>query len=146
MFQTLRTDWYIIFLFPFFLSSNWFYTYHFQDVNFAKFNIRTRSLNSVLYWFSQIIGAYIFGFALDSKRFTRSMRAKICVAALFVLTMVIWGGGYDFQKGYTRDEVNAHKDDENWKLDWTDKGYIGPMFLYMFYGMFDAAWQTSAYW
>jgi Major Facilitator Superfamily len=146
MFETFRTDWYIVFLFPFFLSSNWFYTYHFQDINAARFNIRTRALNSVLYWTSQIIGAAIFGFALDSKRFRRSTRAKICIAVLFLITMVIWGGGYDFQKTYTRADVVANKDNEDWHLDWTDSGYIGPMFLYMFYGMFDAAWQTSAYW
>ncbi|TLD05657.1 hypothetical protein E2P81_ATG10664, partial [Venturia nashicola] len=32
------------------------------------------------------------------------------------------------------------------KLDWTDSGYIGPMFLYIFYGFYDAAWQCSVYW
>jgi len=32
------------------------------------------------------------------------------------------------------------------KKDWTSHGYIGPMFLFMFYGVFDAAWQTSVYW
>jgi len=31
-------------------------------------------------------------------------------------------------------------------MDFTDRGYVGPMFLYMFYGFFDAAWQTSVYW
>ena len=146
MFQVLMTDWYIIFLFPFFWSSNWFYTYHFQDINAARFNIRTRSLNNVLYWSSQIIGAGIYGFALDSTRFSRSMRAKICMASLIVLTFAIWGGGYAFQKTYTRAEVEENLTNDAWHLDWTDGGYIGPMFLYMFYGMFDAAWQTSAYW
>ena len=146
MFETLKSDWYIVFLFPFFLSSNWFYTYHFQDINAARFNIRTRSLNNVLYWTSQIIGAYIFGFALDNKRFSRSMRAKICMAALFVLTMAIWGGGYAFQKTYNRDIVTTNLENEDWHIDWSDSGYVGPMFLYMFYGLFDAAWQTSAYW
>jgi Major Facilitator Superfamily len=146
MFETLKTDWYIVLLFPFFLSSNWFYTYHFQDINAARFNIRTRSLNSTLYWFSQIIGAGIFGFALDNKRFSRSMRAKLCVGVLFIITMAIWGGGYPFQKTYTRADVEANVDNEDWRIDWSEGRYIGPMFLFMFYGMFDAAWQTSAYW
>ena len=143
MLNVLKTDWYIVFLFPYFISSNWFYTYHFQDYNLAKFNIRTRALNNVLYWSSQIVGAAIFGFALDQPRFKRSLRARICLGTLFVLTMVIWGGGYAFQRTYTRDEVTAT---DYVKLDWTDSGYIGPMFLYMFYGFFDAIWQTSAYW
>jgi hypothetical protein len=31
-------------------------------------------------------------------------------------------------------------------MDWSDSGYVGPMFLYMFYGAFDAAWQATVYW
>lgn len=141
--QVLVSDWYIVFLFPLFLSSNWFYTYHFNGVNLAKFNIRTRSLNSVLYWLSQIFGALIFGYALDSKFLRRTTRARALLGVLFILTLAVWGGGYGFQKQYTRKEVGG----EGYvKLDWTDSGYIGPMFLYIFYGMFDAAWQTSIYW
>ncbi len=37
MLQVLRTDWYIILLFPMFFSSNWFYTYHFQDGKLLQF-------------------------------------------------------------------------------------------------------------
>jgi len=140
--ETLKTDWYIVFLFPMFLASNWFYTYHFQDVNFAKFNIRTRALNNTLYWTSQIIGAYTFGYALDTK-VKRTIRAKVGLIALFTITMAIWGGGYAFQKTYTREEVFAP---DYVKLDFKDSGYIGPMFLYMFYGFYDAAWQTTVYW
>ncbi|RMZ86738.1 hypothetical protein DV736_g6035, partial [Chaetothyriales sp. CBS 134916] len=141
--RTLKTDYYIILLFPFFLASNWFYTYHFQDINAARFNIRTRALNSVLYYVSQMIGAWVFGFSLDSKRFSRPVRAKACLVALFILTMAIWGGGYKFQTTYTRAEVSAA---DFVPMDWTDSGYVGPMFLYMFYGFFDASWQTAAYW
>jgi hypothetical protein len=48
---------------------------------------------------------------------------------------VIWGGGYDFQKGYTRDSVS--KASGFVPMDWTSNGYVGPMFLYMFYGFYD---------
>ncbi|OAP59872.1 hypothetical protein AYL99_04874 [Fonsecaea erecta] len=143
LFEVLVTDWYIIFLFPMFFASNWFYTYHFQDVNLPYFNIRTRSLNNVLYYLSQIIGAWIFGFLLDTTYFRRTTRAKIAIGTLFVLTFVIWGGGYDFQKRYNRTETSA---DDYHKLDFTDPGYVGPMFLYMFYGAYDSVWQTTSYW
>jgi MFS family permease len=143
LFEVLRTDWYIILLFPMFLASNWFYTYQFQDVNLAKFNIRTRALNNTLYWLCQIFGAYTFGYALDVKRIRRSVKAKIALVVLLLITMGIWGGGYAFQKGYTRKEAAA---DNFVLLDFTDGGYIGPMFLYMFYGFYDAAWQTTVYW
>ena len=118
-------------------------TYQFNDVNLAQFNTRTRSLNNTLYWSSQIFGAAIFGFALDLGKFKRTTRAFGAWTALFVLTFAIWGGGYAFQTGYTRAEV-AEKSYA--KMDWTSSGYVGPMFLYIFFGFYDAAWQTTIYW
>ena len=128
-----------------------------------KFNIRTRALNNVLYYLSQIFGAVIFGFLLDTTYFKRPARAKIALGALFVLTFVIWGGGYDFQKGYTR--AGTLGDEDFVPMDFKDSGYIGPsesplllchqalhadgdreVFLYMFYGAYDSVWQTTSYW
>ena len=162
LFEVLRSDVWIVFLFPMFFASNWFYTYQFNDINAAKFDIRTRSLNNTLYWTSQIIGACIFGYALDIQRVSRSTRAKAAWGVLFVITMAIWGGGYAWQKTYNRAET-APKTAP--KEDFTSSGYVGPMFLYMFYGFYDgsfhpllppgtlnthssilAAWQTCVYW
>ncbi|KAI9756114.1 MAG: hypothetical protein M4579_004001 [Chaenotheca gracillima] len=143
LYECLRDDYYIVALFPMFFASNWFYVYQFNDVNLAKFNIRTRSLNSCLYWTSQIFGAVLFGYCLDIKALRRSTKAKSALVALFVLTLVIWGGGYDWQKNYTREDTTPL---DYVKDDWTTPGYVGPMFLYMFYGFYDAAWQTSVYW
>lgn len=137
--ETLRTDSYIILLFPMFFASNWFYTYQFQDVNKARFNIRTRALNGTLYWLAQILGALVAGFALDVSNVRRTTRAKIAWLAMFVLTFAVWGGGYVFQRGYSRDDITE-------LYDWTSEGYIGPMFLYIAYGFYDAAWQTCVYW
>jgi hypothetical protein len=120
-----------------------FYTYQFGDVNLARFDVRTRALNNTLYWLAQILGASVFGFALDFSKVRRTSRAISAWVALFVLTMVIWGGGLAFQIGYTREEVNAKKVH---LISWTDNGYVGPMFLYIFYGFYDAAWQTCVYW
>lgn len=134
LWEVFLTDPWIVLLFPMFLASNWFYSYHFNGVNGAKFNIRTRALNSVLYWMSQMVGAFIFGFALDIKRFRRSLKARAALVALIVLTLAIWGGGYAWQKQYTR----AQTSQETYpKLDWTSDGYVGSMFLYMFYGFYD---------
>lgn len=143
LFKLLKVDPYIILLFPMFFSSNWFYTYQFNDFNLAKFNIRTRSLNNLLYWLAQIVGALTWGFILDWKRFNRKTRAKAFHIFVFVITMAIWGGGYDFQKQFTRAESESGDVEA---MDWTDGAYIGPMFLYMFYGIFDAIWQTYVYW
>ena len=144
LWETLWSDPYVILLWPMFFSSNWFYTYQFNDVNLAQFNTRTRALNSTLYWSAQIIGAIVFGFSLDFHKLRRTIRAKIAWTALLVLTMAVWGGGYAFQLGYTRAEATQ---EDYVKMDWTDgRKYIGPMFLYIFYGFFDAAWQTTVYW
>lgn len=139
LWETLLNDSYIVLLFPMFLASNWFYAYQFNSVNLAYFTVRTRALNSLLYWLMQMVGAFVFGQLLDMKYFSRPMRAKINFGVLLAITLGIWGGGYAFQKGYTRETVKAD-------TDWTDSNYIGPMFLYMFYGFYDAAFQTCAYW
>ena len=134
LWEVLQSDIWIVFLFPMFLASNWFYTYQFNGFNSAKFNIRTRALNNTLYWTSQIIGAFLFGYALDAKSVRRTMRAKIAWGVLFTITMVIWGGGYAWQKTYTRAETSSKT---YIKEDWTTSGYVGPMFLYIFYGFYD---------
>lgn len=131
----------ILFLFPMFFASNWFYTYQFNDFNAGRFNIRTRSLNSLLYWLAQMFGAVIFGFLLDLKYFRRSVRAKIAFVVLFLVGMAIWGGGLKFQLEFTRESVL-----EEATIDYKDGKYIGPMFLYIFYGIFDAIYQNFVLW
>lgn len=144
LWETLSSDPYIILLFPMFFASNWFYTYQFQDVNLARFNTRTRALNSTLYWLAQMFGAFIFGFALDFPNVRRTTRAKAAWVVMFVLTFAIWGGGYVFQLKYTRKDTNP--DVVHFQYDWNSNSYVGPMFLYISYGFYDAAWQTCVYW
>ncbi|KAK2825701.1 hypothetical protein FQN49_007453 [Arthroderma sp. PD_2] len=143
LWETIRSEPYIVLLFPLFWSSNWFTAYQFNAINGSYFTTRTKALNSVLYWTCQIIGAGIFGMCLDSNAVRRSLRARINLAVMFAITMGIWGGGYAFAKGYSRESLKApgHK-----AKDWSDSGFIGPMFLFMFYGFYDAAFQASAYW
>lgn len=148
LWETLRSDPWIILLFPMFWSSNWFYTYQQNSINNAYFNTRTKSLNNFLYWFAQIVAATCVGPLLDIKSIRRTTRARLALVVLFVLTMVIWGSGYAWQKKYTRadvsdDAIKAHKFTP-W--DWKTSGYVGPMFLYFFYGMYDAIWQGIVYW
>lgn len=143
LWETLSSDPYIVFLFPMFFASNWFYTYQWQDVNLVRFNTRTRALNSTLYWLAQMLGAFIFGFALDFPNIRRTTRAKAGWVAMFVLTFAIWGGGYVFQVKYTRQDTAP---DDHFVYDWKSNGYVGPMLLYIFYGFYDAAWQTCVYW
>lgn len=155
--KILIVDWHIILLFPMFFSANWFYTYQFNEFNGAKFNFRTRSLNSLLYWLAQIFGAAIWGYILDRKWFDRPTRAKIYHGIVLVLTMVIWGGGYAAEKTFHKEEqsfawmwLHGNPPQGNpyttTPIDWSEKRYGGFVVLYIFYGMYDAIWQTYTYW
>jgi MFS family permease len=147
LWETLYTEPWILLLFPMFFSSNIFYTYQNNNMNGAHFNIRTRSLNNLLYWVAQILGAIVTGHLLDYGKIRRSTRARISIVSLFALTFIIWGSGYAWQRQQVSREVAAAQE-ESEKVDWEDGGkkFIGPMFLYLFYGLFDAVWQTSVYW
>lgn len=148
LWDTLASEPYIVLLFPMFWSSNWFYVYQQNGINAAYFDTRTKSLNGFLYWFAQIVAAVIIGPLLDLERFRRTTRARAALVILFLLTVTIWGSGYAWQRKYTRASTSkdavAAGDFTPW--DWTTKGYVGPMFLYFFYGMYDAIWQGVVYW
>ncbi|KAM5347754.1 hypothetical protein ACJ41O_007578 [Fusarium nematophilum] len=143
LYETVRFEPFVFFLFPMFFSSNWFYVYQQNAVNGAHFSTRTKALNSLLYWLAQIAAAGIWGYLLDLENIRRSVRAKIALVVLFILTFVVWGGGYVYQRTYTRESTQA----PGFKAtDWEDPGYAGPMFLYIFYGFYDAVWQATVYW
>ncbi|KAK3293639.1 major facilitator superfamily domain-containing protein [Chaetomium fimeti] len=150
LFETITSSPWVILLFPMFFASNIFYTYQLNDFNGAHFNTRTRALNNLLYWTSQIFGAIVFGYGLDFPGARRSIRAKGSFIALVAVTFAIWGGGYAWQIKQVPREIVENKDSgyEQERVDWTDGGerYIGPMFLFIFYGFFDAAFQTCIYW
>lgn len=145
LWECIRLSPWVVLLFPMFFASNIFYTYQQNGVNFAHFNIRARSLNSLLYWLAQILGALVYGAALDLP-FRRSVRAKGALISLFILTFAIWGGGYAFEKNQPPRQVTSDPAYESKKIDFTDPNYLGPAFLYIFYGFYDACWQTSIYW
>ena len=147
LWETLRFNPYVVLLFPMFWSSNWFYPYQTNSINGAYFNMRTRGLNGFLYWGAQILAAAILGPLLDLKSFRRTVRAKAALVGLFVLTMAIWGGGYAWQKKYTREDVLIKELGGTFTpWDWTHEGYVAPMFLYIFYGLYDGLWQGTVYW
>lgn len=146
LWETIKFEPFVLLLFPMFWSSNWFVTYQTNSVNSARFSTRTKALNSILYYSMQIIGALALGYMLDLEKFRRSVRAKAAWGFLLVMTFAIWGGGYAYAKLYTRDDVNILIHPDFVPTDWATPGYVGPMFLYMFYGLYDALWQATVYW
>ncbi len=143
LFILLKADPWVVLMFPMFLASNWFYTWQFNDYNGVLFTLRTRSLNNLLYWLSQMVGSLAIGQILDNKRMSRRSRAWIGWSVVFVVMWAVWGGSYDVQKTYTRASIDA----ETKRIDFKDGGkYVGYVFLYIFSGVLDAIWQNLAYW
>jgi MFS family permease len=144
LYVALKTDPMIILLFPMFLASNWFYTWQFNEYNGALFNIRTRSLNSMLYWSAQIVGSLIMAVILDKKNVRRRVRAFTGWGIVFVMVFVVHIWAYEYQKNYTRASLALI--DPVDRIDFTEKQYVGKVFLYIFFGILDAMWQTTVYW
>lgn len=143
LFVLLKSDPWVVLLFPMFLASNWFYTWQFNDFNGVLFTLRTRSLNNLLYWLSQMVGSLAIGQILDNKRMSRKSRAWLGWAIVFAVMWAVWGGSFDVQKSYTRASVLNESD----RIDFTDRSkYVGYCFLYIFSGVLDAIWQNLAYW
>ena len=142
--HTLKTNTYVILLFPMFACSNYFYTYQFNGFNEAHFNLRTRAVNNILYWTAQILGACWFGYTIDTDKLRRSVKAKASWLMLLFLTMAVWGCGYFWQRS-----VPDRKDANSLPfpvMDYKSRGYWKGIVLYMAYGFFDAVWQASVYW
>ncbi|GAA5932389.1 hypothetical protein JCM1841_001371 [Sporobolomyces salmonicolor] len=142
LFNLLRTDYIIFLLFPYFLASNWMYTYQQNSFNGARFTLRTRSLNSLLYWGCQCVAAGCFGIAIDMTRFRRTTRAWGGFAFLLCLAMGVWGWAYHYQKSYDRADIDTTIS----RIDFRDSAYPGRALLYIFFGIFDAIFQNYIYW
>ncbi|ODV96521.1 hypothetical protein PACTADRAFT_41277 [Pachysolen tannophilus NRRL Y-2460] len=143
LWTVLKLQPWFIGMFPMFWSSNWFMTYESNDYNLVQFNLRTRSLNNLMFAIFEVLGAFSAGYLLDSRFCSRKTMARIGWGLLMGFTLIIWGGGLKSQLRYTRQTVD---DDELSLLDWTSSGYGAYLVLYMLYGAFDAWWQTYSYW
>jgi len=131
----------------FFLASNWFYTYNFSGFNASQFNMRTRGLNSALFWGAQMLAAWVFGTVLDAPvpPPERARKGALMVVTGLVLSLglALWinfhstcGGGAGWDKGHPCE------------LDYLRNapGAEFPMVVYMLLGAVDAIYQNFAYW
>lgn len=141
--NVLFEDKWIVSLFPFFIASNWFYTYQKNDFNAPNFTLRTRSFNGLFSNLFNMVGVWLMGTALDYKpeKFTRQVRARAGLIVLFTLTLAIWGGGWamvkDFKRGVLPDPL----------IDVTESSRYAPyLIMYIFWSMYDGIFQAYAYW
>jgi len=112
-------------------------------MNLTTFNVRTRALNNTLYWAAEIPGSFLMGFILDIPQFSRVVRARMGLVVIAAMTLGVWGGAYAWQKGYTREQVEA----ESFRLiDMTDSNYGGPAVILVCYGLLDSLLQSFILW
>lgn len=140
----MASDWRILCMIPLFFSANVFYSYQQNEVNGTNFDIRTRSLNGALYWLAQMAGGLVIGVLLDWPGLSRPYRARLGWIFVFATGMCIWGGGYAFQR-WSSHRINEQHLKQDIDFTWSATS-TGPMFLYIFYGAYDAFWQSFCYW
>lgn len=131
----------------FYLASNWFYTYDFNGFNGHQFNVRTRGLNSALFWGAQMVAAWLFGMLLDAQApaRARAQRGLLVVVSALALSMglALREGAYGACNAGTGWDKGR-----SCKLDFaTDyPGALVPMFIFVLLGAADAVYQNYAYW
>ncbi|KAF8379875.1 hypothetical protein HHK36_027340 [Tetracentron sinense] len=137
----LFLNWKMLLIVPAAWASNFFYSYQFNNVNGALFNLRTRGLNNVFYWGAQMLGSVGIGYVLDFSFESRRMRGFVGIGIVGVLGTAIWGGGLVNQLTYSHDDLPE-------KLDFKSSGeaFAGPFVLYFSYGLLDAMFQSMVYW
>jgi sugar phosphate permease len=73
----------------------------------AKFNGRTRALVAVLDGLGAILGAIFIGLLLDKLPYGRRTRGYIGVCTIFLMGVLVWGGGLAFQLGVSHYHIDA---------------------------------------
>ncbi|KAJ2096840.1 hypothetical protein GGI16_004730 [Coemansia sp. S142-1] len=128
-------------LLPMCFTSNFFYTYQFDNINGALFNVRTRGFNNIFYWGFQMVGSYAISFLLDYSGFGRKTRGYVAFGIVLVFFNAIWGGSLALHNKYP-DGLPLDN-----RIDFKDSSRAsGPIILYIFCGVGDALYQTFAYW
>ncbi|KAF9174214.1 hypothetical protein BGX21_011623 [Mortierella sp. AD011] len=136
-------DWRMLLLIPAFFFSNFSYTYQFNDFNGFTFNIRTRSLNSIIFWVAQIIGALLIGYLLDRMPVRRPKRAMIGLLIVALLFMATWIAALIVQLKHRWERRVLHR---NELIDYGHGSYVGLGFIYGMFGFCDAAFAVFCYW
>ncbi|KAI1319763.1 hypothetical protein EDD11_003148 [Mortierella claussenii] len=137
-------DWRMLLLIPAFFFSNFSYTYQFNDFNGFSFNIRTRSLNSIIFWVAQIIGALLIGILLDRLPMKRPKRAVLGLLVVALLFNATWVGALMMQLKHNWErKISTSKD----LIDYEHgQSYSGPLTIYVMFGFCDAAFAVYCYW
>lgn len=141
IYQAIKMEPLFLFFLPFAFFGLYYPAYQANDFNGYFFNVRTRSINGLLYGISQMMGAIIFGLFLDVPFLKRKQRARLGWVLLFVTVFVVSLCGYFPMKESNRKVPYMPPLDIN---DGSKASkYIA---LYFFYGWQDGMVQAYAFW
>lgn len=134
-------NWKMLLIIPAAWSSNFFYTYQFNNVNQVMFNLRTRGFNNVFYWGAQMVGSIGIGYIMDFSFKSRRTRGFAGITVVSIVGTAVWVGGLVNQLPYSRGDLPE-------KLDFKDSGsdFAGPFVLYFSFGLLDSMFQSTVYW
>ncbi|PVU86080.1 hypothetical protein BB561_006817 [Smittium simulii] len=123
-------------------SSNFFYSYQFNEFNGPHFTSRSRGFNNIFYWLAQMVGAYVLSRILDSNM-SRRKRAYYGTTINAVLFNVVW-----IATIFAYKNLAGIRNKTEPEFDFTKTGgkYTGYIILYTLMGLGDATWQSLAYW
>lgn len=140
VYLAIKREPYFVFFLPFSFAALFYNSYQANDFNSYFFNVYGRSVNALLYAFSQMLGALSFGIALDIKYFGRRKRAIMGWIIVIVVIVAVNTCGYF--------PMSRSKRGVAWEPAMgihgsTESKY---MVLYFFYGWQDGMFQTFAFW
>ncbi|RFU33869.1 hypothetical protein B7463_g2471, partial [Scytalidium lignicola] len=113
-----------------------------SSINGYYFNLRTRSLNNLLFNVIMIPSPLLLGYLMDHPKIeSRRTRGLLGVTAIGVITMASLSGllGWIITKGVDRNLPPPG-------ADWTESAAQGYIFLYLFFGIIDACFQIVVQW
>ncbi|KAK2075241.1 hypothetical protein P8C59_009384 [Phyllachora maydis] len=149
----LKTDSYILVLFPLMFASNYIQPYYFNDVNMLHFSVRTRALNVIIYYAAGIPALYLVGALLNNTSglpglSTRRARAVLGLAFAVAVFSTVLGAAAHWQAGAAARAAAAGTGP---LLDFADgaggpRGYLPAGLLFLGFGASQFVFWNSIYW
>ncbi|KAH8694312.1 membrane transporter [Talaromyces proteolyticus] len=106
-----------------------------------SFNLRTRSLNGVLFWAIQIPATFLYGLVLDNSRFRRRVRGLTALSIALVMVIISWTLSFIIQVKY-----HLKRDLPSPAWDWTDSAFVEFSIMVIFTGIAYAIDQMVVMW
>ena len=140
-FVTIIFDWKILVLTPAFFAAEMCLSIV-SSLNSYYFNLRTRSLNNMLFQFIMIVASVCLSLLLDFDKLSRRKRGIIGIGIVSVITIGACSGLIGWMTVYGLDGRLP----EPPAVDWTDPRFAGGVCLYLLWGIVFSTYLVGASW